>query len=349
MNKRIISIVGARPNFIKSKVISDQLRSQRVEEVLIHTGQHYDFHLSQTFFEGLNLKKPDINLGVGSREAGEQIALMIIGIEKAVLKIKPNAIIIYGDTNSTLAVAIAASKHFIPLIHIEAGERSYDDKSPEEVNRIICDRVSKINCCATKNALNNLKKENLRTSAYFTGDIMLDVFLQNIEKAESLEEKVPKNFILFTLHRAENTNNRKKLRAILQSLGNINRQMVWPIHPRTKKLLRIYRIKLPNNFLIIPPVSYKHHLWLEKNSKRIITDSGGVQKEAYWLKKPCITLLNKTGWTDTLVGSWNQLVLENYDNINVMLSKKVTGKPNIHKFGDGHAAEKTVKIIRSIF
>lgn len=349
MRKKIVSIVGARPNFIKAKLICDQLKNHGINEFLIHTGQHYSYNLSQVFFEGLNLKKPDVNLEVGSYGPGEQTARMIIGIEKVLTQQRPNAVIVYGDTNSALAGALAAAKLFIPIIHVEAGERSYDSKSPEEINRVICDHLSRINCCASYKSINHLKSENLARSAYFTGDIMLDLLRLNIKNVDSPNKKIPKKFILLTLHRSENTQNRRDLKKILDSLKLINNQIVWPIHPRTQKMIKQFKIKIPKNITLIPPVSYKVMLWLEKNSQRIITDSGGVQKEAYWLKIPCLTLLRKTGWTETLTGNWNQLVGDQPDKIKILIAKKIEGEPDASQFGDGHAAEKTIKAILKLF
>lgn len=349
MSKKIVSIVGARPNFIKAKLVSDELKRHNFDEFLIHTGQHYDYNLSQIFFEGLNLKRPDLNLAIGSKAPGEQTAQMIIGIEKSLIKLNPKAIIAYGDTNSALAGALAAVKHFVPIVHIEAGERSYDNTSPEEINRIICDNISKINCCASKKSLHALKKENLGKSAYFTGDVMLDLLRLYIKKAHRPKISIPVNFILLTLHRGENTEELNRLKKIIDSLKIIKNQIIWPIHPRTQKQIKLFNIKIPKNVTTIPPVSYTEMLYLEKNSSRIITDSGGVQKEAYWLKTPCITLLTKTGWTETLKGNWNQLTGERFDKINLLLKNKVEGKPNTTQFGDGHAAEKTVRTIETIF
>jgi len=349
MNKKIVSIVGARPNFIKAKLISDELKNHGLNEFLVHTGQHYDYNLSQVFFEGLNLKNPDVNLGIGSKVPGEQTAGMIIRIEKILSQQKPDAVIIYGDTNSALAGALSTAKLFIPIIHVEAGERSYDSQSPEEINRVICDHISRINCCSSKKSLTQLKRENLSKGAYFTGDIMFDLLLLNFKKAYSPSKKIPKKYILFTLHRAENTQDKLELKNILDSFKLIDIQIVWPIHPRTQKVIKQFNLKLPKNILLIPPVSYKEMLWLEQNSERIITDSGGVQKEAYWLKIPCLTLLRKTGWTETLSGNWNQLVGDRYNKINALISKKIVGEPDTSQFGDGHAAEKTIKAIRTIF
>lgn len=349
MSKKIVSIVGARPNFIKAKLISDELKKQSFDEFLIHTGQHYDYNLSEIFFEGLNLKKPDVNLSVGSKAPGEQTARMIIGIEKILTKQNPKAVIIYGDTNSSLAGALAAAKHFIPIVHIEAGERSYDNESPEEINRTICDHIAKINCCASQKSYKTLKKENLGKSAYFTGDVMLDLLLLNVKKSYPPEMKIPANFILLTLHRAENTDKLNRIKKILDLLSVIDNQIIWPIHPRTKKVIKLSNIELPKNITTIPPVSYREMLWLEQNTSRIITDSGGVQKEAYWLSTPSLTLLTKTGWTETLTGNWNQLVGDKLDKINILLSKEVKGRPNTSQFGDGHAAERTIRAIMTIF
>lgn len=343
--KKIVTILGARPNFIKSALLSEKFKTNNINEFILHTGQHYDYQLSEAIFKDLKLKKPDINLKIGSGAAGWQTGKMLIGIEKVLITQKPNAVLIIGDTNSTLAGALASSKLGIPLIHIEAGERTFIKSMPEEINRVICDHLSGLNLCATKIALKNLKAESIVKNVYWTGDIMFDLFLRYQNKRLKPKIKLPNQFILVTIHRAENTNNIKKLNMIIDALGRLELPIVWPIHPRTKVLLKR---ELPSNIILILPVPYTQMLWLESNSFRIITDSGGVQKEAYWSNVPCLTIMEKTGWTQTLNGNWNQVV-ENPDEIIDHISTKITGKPNRQLFGDGKSASlMSRKIIKYI-
>ncbi len=343
--KKIISIVGTRPNIIKSALVSHQLKNYQIEEKVVHTGQHYDYELSKLFIDDLDLKPPDFSLDVGSGSHAFQTGEMMIAIEKILIAQNPSAVLIYGDTNSTLAGALAAAKIYIPLIHVEAGERRLDKKNPEEINRIICDHISQINCCATKKAVEFLKKEGIKKGAFFTGDVMLDLFLKYRKKAKLPQTLPRKKYILLTLHREENTSNNQRLTKITKSLGKIPQQIIWPIHPRSQKAVKDFKIHLPKNITTINPVSYSQMIALEANSKCIITDSGGVQKEAYWLEIPCITLMGTTGWTDTLTGGWNQLA-QDPSRIKSYLNLVPNGRPDIKRFGNGNAAGKICRLIQ---
>lgn len=346
--KKIVTVIGARPNFIKAKLLSDKLKRSAVTEILVHTGQHYDQNLSEDLFIDLKLKKPDINLGIHSNTHGQQTGKMLIGIEKVLLLEKPNGVIVYGDTNSTLAGALAAAKLKIPIIHVEAGERSYLTISPEEINRVVCDHISTINCCPTKHAVFNLRKESITKNVIFTGDIMLDLFIQFQKKQVKPPIQIPKEFMLLTIHRAENTEDNNKFISIIKNIENIGSPIVWPVHPRSRKILQNIEFSSFKNIIPIPPVTYSQMLWLEANSHRIITDSGGVQKEAYWSNVPCLTLSSRTCWQQTLKGNWNQVVGDNINNIKKYLRNKVNGKPQIEEFGDGHALEKIYNTVLKI-
>lgn len=341
VSKKIVTIVGARPNFIKSALLSEKFRNDKINEFILHTGQHYDAQLSEAIFKDLNLKKPNINLKIGSGPAGWQIGKMLIEIEKVLITQKPDAVLVIGDTNSTLAGALASSKLHLPIIHLEAGERTFVKSMPEEINRIICDHISGLNLCATKVAVKNLKNEFITKNVHWTGDIMLDLFLKYKNKKIKPEIKLPKQFILLTIHREENTDNKHRLNEIIDNIGKIGMPVVWPIHPRTKVLLNR---ELSSNINLISPLPYSQILWLETNSYRIITDSGGVQKEAYWSNVPCLTLMERTAWSQTLHGSWNQII-NNPDEIAKHISDKTVGKPNHLLFGKGKSSDLISKLI----
>ncbi len=344
---KVASIIGARPNFIKAALVSSALSKEKIKEILIHTGQHYDSSLSRNIFLNLKLREPDVNLNIQEESQLVQVGKMLVGLEKSLARIKPDLILIYGDTNSTLAGALVAAKLYIPIIHIEAGERTYRKNSPEETNRVICDHVSTINCCSTKNAMKNLAKEGLSKTIVFTGDLMYDLLKSQVNKLKKPKVNLPKQYILFTLHRFENTNNKGEIAKILKAINNINQSFVWPIHPRTKKIINKFNIKIPDNMISLEPVTYTEMIYLLKNATRVITDSGGIQKEAYWLGIPCITLANTTGWVKTRIGKWNQLTFTNYDAIKDLVKFKPTTKRDFGEFGDGKAVQNIVKTIKS--
>lgn len=346
--KKVITIVGARPNFIKAALLSEELKRVNLKEVLVHTGQHYDFELSENLFKNLKLKQPDINLYIRAKTHGEQTGKMLIEIEKVLIQEKPHYVVVFGDTNSALAGALAAAKLKIPLTHIEAGERTFIDDMPEEINRKVCDHLSDLNCCATKLAVTFLKKESVRGKILFTGDLMLDIFLKTKKYSVAPNIDLPQNFILLTIHRAENTSDKERMQNLIKVLSRLGHNFVWPIHPRSKKALKKFKINIPKNIKAIDPISYSEMIWLEGKSDCILTDSGGVQKEAYWSHKPCINLLNKTAWQVTLKGGWNQVVSE-FGDIKELIKNRPTGRTKISEFGDGHAAQKIAdEIIKMI-
>ena len=318
---KILTIVGARPQFIKAAVVSKQLRIRCINEEIIHTGQHYDYNLSTIFWEELNIPQPTINLNVGSSRHGEQTGLMIQKIEEYIFLMnhKPNALMVYGDTNSTLAGAIVASKIHIPIIHIEAGLRSFNRNMPEEINRILTDHISELLFCSSEVGVNQLKKENIHGTIFNVGDVMYDAFLtfSEISKKKSAGKEFLKQldneFYLATIHRPSNTDNPRNLSSIIRAFSELGKQVIWPLHPRNKNKLSEY--ELPSNLLVIPPQSYFDMNALLRNCKKVLTDSGGLQKEAYWAKKPCITIREETEWIETLHGNWNQLTGPNSSKI----------------------------------
>ncbi|AIE61377.1 non-hydrolyzing UDP-N-acetylglucosamine 2-epimerase [Bacillus methanolicus] len=350
---KILTVLGARPQFIKAAPVSRVLR-EKYTELIIHTGQHYDSNMSDIFFEELNIPKPDYYLGVGSGNHGKQTGEMLAKIEEIILKEKPDYLMVYGDTNSTLAGALAAAKLHVPVIHIEAGLRSFNKKMPEEINRIMTDHVSEYLFCPTDTAVENLRNENITRNVYNIGDVMYDAVLYNRElaadKSNILETHgLTKNgYHLITIHRAENTDDVQNMKNILEAFSKIDEVKVWPIHPRTKNKLSSYGIRLDDipNLKVIEPVGYLDMLTLEANAKKIITDSGGVQKEAYFMEVPCVTVREQTEWVETLEEDANILVGTDVNKILSAVQKNVN--PSYKEvFGDGKAAHKIVELIEN--
>ena len=349
---KIASIVGARPNFIKCAPLSRELR-KRFNEVLIHTGQHYNYEMNKVFFEELKIPESDYHLGVGSGNHGEQTGEMVKRTEEVLIKEKPDLVLVFGDTNSTLAGALAASKLQIKLGHIEAGLRGYDRSMPEEINRVLTDHCSDLLFCPTETSVENLKREGVTNGVYLTGDVMVDALKENVgiaeKKAMILNELdlKPKGYYLATVHRAENTDDFNKLKSIVDAFCAIE-NLVFPCHPRTEKYLKGYGLwdRLTEHVKVTKPVGYFEMLILEKNAKKILTDSGGVQKEAYILRVPCITLRETTEWVETVEDGWNVLVGADMGRI----VKAVNGfEPEGEQrdvFGKGDASERIVEIIR---
>jgi UDP-GlcNAc3NAcA epimerase len=348
---KIITIIGARPQFIKAAPVSRELRKNHTE-LIIHTGQHYDPNMSDIFFEELNIPKPDYHLGVGSANHGKQTGEMLAQIETIILDEKPDYVLVYGDTNSTLAGSLAAAKLHVPVIHIEAGLRSFNKKMPEEVNRILTDHISEFLFCPTDTAVNNLHNENITHNVINVGDVMYDAVVYNkeiaMEKSKALEENklTAKDYYLITIHRAENTDDDARMNNILESFKQIDGIKVWPIHPRTKNMLLNKGVDLTSipGLKVIDPVGYLDMLALENGAKKIITDSGGVQKEAYFMKVPCVTVRDQTEWVETLEGNANILVGTDVDKIVDAVNMDVNP---VYKelFGDGFSARKIVDVV----
>jgi len=351
---RIATIVGARPNFIKLSPVSKELRKY-FEEVVIHTGQHYDFEMDRIFFDQLGIPEPDYHLGVGSGNHGWQTGEMLKRIEEVLIKERPNIVLVFGDTNSTLAGALAAVKLHIPVGHVEAGLRSFDKKMPEEINRILVDHCSDVLFCPTKRAVLNLKEEGIEKWVHLTGDVMVDAVYQNIERAEMASKIIEKlgfkkkDYVLATVHRAENTNDPNRLKNITEAFLEIE-NLVFPCHPRTENFLKKYGLweDLKRKTTLLKPIGYFDMLVLEKYAKKIITDSGGVQKEAYIMKVPCITLRDTTEWVETVEDGWNVLVgAEKTKILNAVKNFAPKGRSYRHKFGDGNASERIVRLLES--
>jgi UDP-N-acetylglucosamine 2-epimerase len=307
--------------------------------------------MSKIFFKELNIPEPDYNLEVGSGLHGFQTGLMIERIEKLLLKEKPDWVLVYGDTNSTIAGALAASKLHIPIAHVEAGLRSFNRKMPEEINRILTDQISDILCAPTQTAMENLKNEGQAKRSYFTGDVMYDSILFYKEKINNNPHKyvipdLPNSYYLSTIHRAENTDNIKNLKSIFDAFSLIDKNVLLPIHPRTRKVLT-NNVNIPKNVIIIDPVGYLPMLKLVMEADKILTESGGLQKESYLLRKQCVTLRNETEWIETLHDNWNILVGVDVNRILEALKLKLNSFNQNGKFGYGDASEKIVSIINT--
>ena len=347
---KILTILGARPQFIKAGSVSREIaKHKEIEEVIVHTGQHYDANMSDIFFQEMQIPKPDYFLGIGGNSHGAMTGQMIEKIEEVCLKEKPDWIMVYGDTNSTLAGAIVASKLHVKLAHVEAGLRSFNMKMPEEINRILTDRVSNVLFCPTDTAVQNLKNEGFDTftcKVVKSGDVMQDGALFYKEFAKKPSCNIQDGFILCTIHRAENTDDEQRLSAIFQALEEIaqEKQIILPLHPRTKKILENLDLNF-KNLTIIDPVGYLEMVWLIDHSSLVMTDSGGLQKEAYFFAKPCITLRDETEWIElvtckanTLVGADKVKIIEAYKNRSLFDNKN----SSLDLYGGGKASEKII-------
>lgn len=349
---KIASIVGARPEFIQAFPVSRAIR-QKHREILIHTGQHYDYKMSQAFFDDLELPDPDYNLDVGSGAHGFQTAQIMIRLEAVLESEKPDVVIIRGDTNSTLAAALVASKLHIPLAHIEAGERSYNRLMPEEINRLVADTLSDLHLCASQTAVRRLAAEGITHSVRWVGDVMYDLLIQLMPIAEKKSKILDelglgeREYSLVTIHRSENTDDLRRLREIVYAMNQVGERIVFPVHPRTRKALTDIDLQMSENVIAIDPLGYFDMVLLERNARLIATDSGGVQREAYFHGIPCLTLRDETEWIETVDAGWNILVGANSKRIieNWFDFSPPTDRPAI--FGDGHAASKIVSIIET--
>jgi UDP-N-acetylglucosamine 2-epimerase len=350
---KVLTIVGARPQFVKAAAVSKVLRATH-DEVLLHTGQHYDDNMSELFFRELRIPAPAHNLGVGSGPHGVQTAAMIAGIEPIAMDERPDVFLVYGDTNSTLAGSLVAAKLNIPLAHVEAGMRSFDRRMPEEVNRILSDHVASLLFCPTQSAVKNLAREGITSGVQMVGDVMYDVLLANLPVARdgALLRDVgiaPGEYVLATLHRAENTDDPEVLSRILLGLGEAGMPVLLPMHPRTRLAIDRFGLELSSNIHAVEPVGYLEMIRLESSAAAIATDSGGVQKEAYMVGRPCVTLRDRTEWPETVEAGWNTLVGSSIEAIaNAVVSFRPTHQRPL-LFGDGRAAERIVAALVEYF
>jgi len=349
---KILHIIGARPQFIKAAMVS-KAWNQSGEEAILHTGQHYDEKMSRLFFDELNLLEPAVNLGVGSGSHAEQTSRMLTGIDDFMEKIHPDWVIIYGDTNSTLAGALCASKRLIKTAHVEAGLRSFNRSMPEEINRLVSDTLANLLFCPTRQAVENLNAEGISKGVFNTGDVMADglfYFLKAAEEKSAVLTKLgltPRQFGLATLHRGGNVDDKDNLTAILEGFEKINIPIIFPVHPRTHKMLEHFGLSVPKNVKMIEPMGYLDMLIMEKNADCILTDSGGIQKEAYLLGTRCITLRDETEWVETVASGWNCLTGADSSKIAARFYdfKPKGSRPSI--YGDGHAANKIIEILKT--
>jgi len=342
---KILTIIGARPQFIKAGTVSREIgKNNGIEEIIVHTGQHYDVNMSDIFFDEMKIPKPNYFLGIGGKTHGAMTGQMIEKIEEVALREKPDWIMVYGDTNSTLAGALVASKLHIKLAHVEAGLRSFNMQMPEEINRILTDRVSNILFCPTATAISNLEKEgfkNFDCEIVNSGDVMLDGAIFYKQLAKKPECDIKDDYILCTVHRAENTDDIDRLTEIFQALNTIakDRQIILPLHPRTKKVVTELNLDI-SNLLIIEPIGYLEMVWLIDNSSFVITDSGGLQKEAYFFNKYCITLRDETEWVELLDKDANILVGANKERIiEAAMESQPIKKEKNGLFGNGNASK----------
>lgn len=355
---KVLTVIGARPQFIKAATVSRVIRSQEftgIREVIVHTGQHYSEKMSKIFFDELDLPSPDYNLGISDLSHGAMTGRMLEEIEKVVYFEKPDWLLVYGDTNSTLAGALAGAKLNVMVAHVEAGLRSFNMRMPEEVNRIVVDRISTRNFCPTESAVKNLTQEGFLDGVSNVGDVMYDAVLHYGEKAEKSQQILKyhrlesKGFVLATCHRQENADNPLRMVGILNALNLIANDLpvVFPMHPRTR--MRIAEMGLDgllDRLRVIDPVSYLDMISLEKASKLILTDSGGVQKEAFFFGVPCVTMRDETEWVETVSSGWNHLAGANAERI-ISAYELIQGfdcaVASINLYGDGSAAQKIVK------
>jgi len=352
---KIVSVIGARPQFIKAAVLSRALKEYKnVEEVIVHTGQHYYADMSDIFFSELGIPQPMFNLNVSDYSHAEMTGRMMIAIEDVFNHVKPDVVIVYGDTNSTLAASLVASKMHIPVAHVEAGLRSYNKRMPEEINRILTDHVSSYLFTPTKDASNNLKNEGFASEGVFeVGDVMYDA--TKLFYDSTFENKIGKDYILTTLHRAENTNDLIILQKFLQDICQISHHIpvIFPLHPRTKKIIHQNKLTfdLTGSLHVINPVGYKEMLSLIANSLLVITDSGGLQKEAYFMGKKCLTYRNETEWTELLDIGWNKLIKPGTESLTIQEVNQFLAEDASHSelYGSGNASAKIASILLQAF
>ena len=353
---KICTIVGARPQFIKAAALSRILRKEH-DEILIHTGQHYDHNMSKIFFDELNIPKPDYNLDISGGTHGDMTGRMLMRIEEVLIKEKPQMVLVYGDTNSTLAGALAAVKLHIPVCHVEAGVRMGTLINPEEVNRLLVDRISSLLLCCTETGEENLAREGIVKNVHNTGDLMYDAVIyycssltkpsrDDITTLDGSAVNIPEEYFYLTCHREENTNTDAPLTEILSALNSLETPTIYPVHPRNRQRVVNLRERYDfNNIMLVNPVGYKTSLYLLSNADKVLTDSGGLQREAWFMGKQCITFLDNSLWPETFDGNINQMCAAEKSEILAKLSVKPDFSKKSDAFGNGNAAEKITRII----
>ena len=348
---RVMTAVGARPQFIKVAPISQALERAGIEELLVHSGQHYDHQMSRVFFEELSLPAPTLNLEVGSGSHGQQTGRMLERFEAVMLERRPDWVIVHGDTNSTLAAALAAVKLGIPLAHNEAGLRSFNRTMPEEHNRVLTDHCSDLLLCPTGGAVAQLAREGLTAGVHQIGDVMFDatrIYAERAEQRSQVLERLalrPGGYLLATLHRPYNVDTPERLAVIMNAIGGADLPVILPAHPRLKQRLQDHAIGVPDTVRLVDPVGYLDMLMLERHARLILTDSGGVQKEAYFHGVPCVTLRPETEWTETVEAGWNRLTDADPAALAQALRERFWPDERPALFGDGHAAERLVELL----
>ena len=356
---KIVTVLGARPQFIKAASVSNILRKEH-EEIIIHTGQHYDYNMSEQFFKELNIPNPKYNLGISGGTHAQMTGKMMMAIEEVLMKETPDLLLVYGDTNSTLAAALTSAKLHIPICHVEAGSRTHNKDNPEEMNRICTDHLSALLLASTETALIEMQKEGISDRGYFVGDPMYDAFVCFRDKASKkkvcldllngMNCSVPEQFYYLTCHREENTSNDEKLLQIFYALNELDAPTVYPVHPRNKKraikLVEQYKL---SNLILAEPVGYLDSIFLVQNAKKIITDSGGLQREAFFAGKQCVTVLDFVVWPETMIDNRNQLARPEKDDLLLKLSKEQKIDYSYQPFGDGKAGQKILREINNFF
>lgn len=354
---KVVTVVGARPQFIKAAVVSHVLRQEHTE-VLVHTGQHYDYNMSETFFEELDIPRPDYNLGISGGSHAEMTGTMMIKLEKVLQQEQPDWLLVYGDTNSTLAAALAAAKLHIPICHVEAGARTHCHTNPEEINRICTDHVSTLLLASSESAMKEMAHEGLVERAILVGNPMYDAFLEysrrlrpeeiHLTMLEGGNCPVPHTYYYLTCHREENTRTDDALREILSAMDALDAPTVYPVHPRNRdRALRLQQQFDFKNVLLCEPVGYLESTCLVKNAQKVVTDSGGLQCEAFYAEKKCVTVLNFVAWPETMIGRRNELSAPKAEEILWHLNTPQQVDPDYRPFGDGHAAVRIVQAMES--
>jgi len=350
---KLITIIGARPQFIKAAAVSREIaKHENINEIIVHTGQHFDANMSQIFFEQMQIPKPDYNLEINSLSHGAMTGRMIEGIEEVLLKEQPDWVLVYGDTNSTIAGSLAAKKLHIKVAHVEAGLRSFNRKMPEEINRILTDKISDLLLCPTDTAVQNLLNEGIGKNSLARivkcGDVMQDAAIFYSDLSQKPELDLPEQFILATIHRAENTDDPKRLASIFNALTEISNEIpiILPLHPRTKKIISNSQLTTHNSQLIfIEPIGYLEMIYLLQNCSLVMTDSGGLQKEAFFFEKPCVTLRDETEWVELVENGFNKIVGADENKIISGFRKMIQIQTdyNINLYGNGEASKKIIK------